>query len=300
MATIKRNVLEEIATKVVTMMETSGSNWAKPWAGMVSENGAPRSAVGRRYTGINSMNLAFEMMDHGWDQPIFATFKQWQDKGAKVLKGSKGVPVVFFKKIEVEDRDLNDGSTKTIPMLKHFTVFNIDQVEGADGLRINPVDLPNDQAWMDELTAEEVIEASGADIEHKAGDRAFFAPSQDRIVLPLKAQFSSADGYYGTALHELTHWTGHESRLDRQFGKRFGDQAYAFEELVAEMGAAMLCGATGVTSEPREDHAKYLSSWIKHIKDDPKKLMTACSMAEKAATFLLEKAGKIESISEAA
>lgn len=294
MAQVKRNVLEEIANKVVEMMETSGTNWTKPWSGLIADHGAPRSAVGRRYTGINSMNLAFEMMGNGWNQPIFATFKQWQDKGAKVIKGSKGVPVVFFKKVEVEDRDLNDGTKKTIPLLKHFTVFNIDQVEGADGLRINADDIPNEQAWMDDLTAEEVIAASEANINHKAGDSAFFSPSHDLIVLPLKAQFKTQDGYYGTALHELIHWTGHASRLDRQFGKRFGDSAYAFEELVAEMGSAMLCGATGVESEPRDDHAKYLAGWIKGIKDDPKKLLTACSMAEKAATFLLEKAGHIE------
>jgi len=297
MATTKQNVLETIATKVIEMMEEHGSGWTKPWSGFVSDHGAPRSGVGRRYTGINSLWLTVEMMERGYDQPIFATFKQWQSLNASVKKGEKGIPVVFFKKIDIEDKDT--GERKTIPLLKNFTVFNIDQVEGADGMRIDVDALPNDQEWMDDLTAEQIIEAQNADIQHQAGDRAYFSRDLDHIVLPLKGQFASSDGYYGTAFHELTHWTGHKSRLDRTFGKRFGDEAYAFEELVAEMGAAMLCAVSGVTVEPRPDHAKYLASWIKAIKDDASKLMTAASMAEKASMYILETANQTQLVEAA-
>lgn len=297
MATTKQNVLETIATKVIAMMEEHGSGWTKPWSGFVSDHGTPRSGVGRRYTGINSLWLTVEMMERGYTQPIFATFKQWQSLNAKVKKGEKGIPVVFFKKIDIEDKET--GEQKTIPMLKHFTVFNIDQVEGADGMRIEADKIPNEQAWLDDLTAEEIIEAQGAEINHVAGDRAYCVRHTDEIVVPLKAQFSSQDGYYGVVFHELTHWTGHKQRLDRTFGKRFGDEAYAFEELVAEMGAAMLCAVTGVSVEPREDHAKYLSSWIKAIKDDSSKLMTAASMAEKASMFILDNANKTQLVEAA-
>jgi len=286
-----RNVVNEIAEKVIKMMETSGTDWIKPWSGHIAENGMPRSAVGRRYTGLNYLNLSVTAWENVWADPIYATFKQWQSIGANVKKGEKGTAVVFYKQITVEDKDF-PGTETTIPMLKHFSVFNIDQVEGADGLRPDPQDIPNDQTWDDNLTAEDVLIRSEARIEHKAGDRAFFSGKHDCIVLPLKQQFQDSGSYYATALHELTHWSGHESRLDRKFGKRFGDSAYAFEELVAELGSAMLCCLTGVSVEPREDHAKYLNSWIKEIKDDSKKLLTACSMAEKAATYLMDLASQ--------
>ena len=286
-----RNVVNEIAEKVIKMMETSGTDWIKPWSGHIAEHGLPRSAVGRRYTGLNQLNLSVTAWENSYSDPIYATFKQWQSIGANVKKGEKGTAVVFYKQITVEDKDF-PGTETTIPMLKHFSVFNIDQVEGADGLRPDPQDIPNDQTWDDNLTAEDVLIRSQARIDHKAGDRAFFSRKHDCIVLPLKQQFQDSGSYYATALHELTHWSGHQSRLDRKFGKRFGDTAYAFEELVAELGSAMLCSLTGVSVEPREDHAKYLNGWIKEIKDDSKKLLTACSMAEKAASYLMELASQ--------
>jgi len=293
---MKSNVIEQITDRVIEMMETHGANWTQPWVAATVEHGAPRSAVGRPYSGVNRWMLQLAMMDNGWGQPVFATFKQWKSMGAQVTKGSKGTHVVWFSKVTKEDET---GETVSFPILKSFVVFNIDQVQGADGLRIEPDTIPDDNDWEEHVTAEAVLSGSGAVIRNVASDRAFYAPSVDAITLPKPEQFADPAGYYGTALHELVHWTGHESRLNREFGKRFGDEAYAFEELVAEMGAAILCGVTGVTNEPRDDHAKYLNNWLNVLKKDKRALITACSHAEKAARFALDTAD-MSSLVEAA
>ena len=164
-------------------------------------------------------------------------------------------------------------------MLKGYTVFNGDQIDGL------PSTSPAAGPAAPIERAEAFIERCGAEFHH-GGDRAFYSPIHDRIHLPAVEAFIDAEGYTATKIHELTHWTGHQSRLAREFGRRFGDAAYAFEELVAELCSAFLCADLGVSAEPRADHGSYLASWIAVLKDDKRAIFTAASQAQKAADYL--------------
>jgi antirestriction protein ArdC len=215
------------------------------------------------------------------------TYKQAQSIGAQVRKGAKGVTVVFYKPLQIEsDVKGEDGTngTKIIPMLKTYTVFNADMVDGL------PVDETIEEApVVDEFESIEDCEAfiasSGADIRF-GGDGAFYIPSADYIQLPEKTAFNTNADYYATALHELSHWTGHKSRLDRDFSKskRWGDSAYAFEELVAELSAAMLCSLNHI--DGKLQHASYIASWIKVLRDDQRAIFKASAEAQKVLDYL--------------
>ncbi len=205
-------------------------------------------------------------------------------------RAEKGTPVVFYKELPRRGGDAAAGGpisgqfegaaaeatgSGTYLLTKTSYVFNAAQVDG-DTLPDFPVRLES---------AERFVAATGAVIVH-GGDRTFYRPREDRIQLPPPEQFRSSEGYYATALHELTHWIGHKSRLDRDLTGRFGTAAYAAEELVAEIGAAFLCVKAGVTAEPREDHAHYLNSWIAVLKTDNRAIFTAGSQAQKVADYL--------------
>lgn len=285
------DTMQEITNKVISLMETHGTDWSKPWRESARAVGNPISAKKREYTGINFLNLGFITAMTGYKSPVFATFKQWKSLGATVTKGSKGYAVLFYTTIKIKDKV--SGEDKIIPFPKTYTVFNADQVSGWDGSWLEDTDTELDgvQEWNDIKTADKFISNLPAKIEYKPQDRAFYSPAQDIVVLPERHQFKDASGFYGTALHELIHWTGHSSRHDRfkSFGK-FGDKDYAFEELVAELGSAMLSNRLKVDSEPRADHAKYLNGWIKCLKSDPKAITKAAAMSQKACTYLAEAA----------
>jgi antirestriction protein ArdC len=192
-----------------------------------------------------------------------------------VRKGSKGVPVIYFSPLEVQDRVTNE--VKKIPMLKTYTVFNADQVDGLE------LPAPAERTMNESIAScEAFIKAQRAIIKH-GGNRAFYVPSADYIQLPELDQFKSSADYYATSLHELSHWTGHESRLNRDFSGRFGNEAYAFEELVAELGSAMLCAHNKIDGQLQ--HANYIASWLKVLKDDPKNILKASALAQKILTF---------------
>ena len=285
------DTMQEITNKVISLMETHGTDWSKPWRESARAVGNPISAKKREYTGINFLNLGFITAMTGYKSPVFATFKQWKSLGATVTKGSKGYAVLFYTTIKIKDKV--SGEDKMIPFPKTYTVFNADQVSGWDGSWLEDTDTELDgvQEWNDIKTADKFISNLPAKIEYKPQDRAFYSPAQDIVVLPERHQFKDASGFYGTALHELIHWTGHSSRHDRfkSFGK-FGDKDYAFEELVAELGSAMLSNRLKVDSEPRADHAKYINGWIKCLKSDPKAITKAAAMSQKACTYLAEAA----------
>jgi antirestriction protein ArdC len=285
----KRNALAEIAEAVIHQMETAGADWLKPWAAVTGAHGLPVNARGRQYTGLNRLYLGMMAATQGFTSNTFGTFKQWQTLGASVKKGSKGLPVVLYKTLEIKERDPATGaeSLHTIPMLKHYVVFNASQVDGWDGGQLPEDEETPANNWEQHNSAEAVIRNTGATINHAKQDRAFYSPSADIIAMPERSQFNDAEAYYATLLHELTHWTGAKHRLNRDFSGRFGNEAYAFEELVAELGAAMLCVSTGVSVSPREDHAKYLNNWAQVIKKDNKAILKAASAAEKAAQFVL-------------
>ena len=223
----------------------------------------------------------------GYESGLWGTFKQWMEIGAQVKKGEKASYVVFYRQIIVGSDSDDEDETGARMFARATPVFAAEQVKGYTpsaieklGTIIEPIS-----------QAEAFIAATGARIEH-GGNRAFYRPSTDSIQLPPRKSFvgtatsSPAKSYYSTLLHELTHWTSREERCNRQLGKRFGDEAYAMEELVAELGAAFLCADLRITDTPRPDHAQYLDNWLRVLKTDKKAIFTTASKASQAVEFL--------------
>jgi antirestriction protein ArdC len=217
------------------------------------------------------------------------TYKQAEAKGWQVKKGSKGTHIIYFKINEYENK--KTGDIDKVPMLKRYSVFNGDQIEGFIPCREPVAEVETfDNCDLVEAT----LEAHEITIKH-GGDTAFFSPKMDFIQMPMKQDFISTDEennqqtYYSTLLHEVTHWTGHKKRLDRDFSGRFGSNAYAFEELVAEIGSVFLCAKMGVKASPSQNNAKYLNNWLEVLKDDKRAIVKAFSLASKASNYIVEK-----------
>jgi antirestriction protein ArdC len=220
----------------------------------------------------------------GYRSPRFLTFKQALELGGNVRKGEHGTKVYFVKQLQVQDKGADDSSsTRLIPMMREYTVFNIDQCENLPGSinTGNPMHVRNPDA-RDGL-ADDFLRFTGADIREGHGE-ALYVPSRDFISMPAFAGFKGADHFYNVAFHELTHWSGHKLRLDRDLKHRFGSRNYAAEELIAELGAAFLCAEFGFDGDIRS--AGYIASWIELLKADKRAFFTACSHASKAADYL--------------
>lgn len=278
---------QKLTATIIAQIEQGADKWQMPWhknpvAGAADLSLPVNAQTGANYQGANiivlwSMASAMRYPSHVW-----ATYKQWQALGAQVQKGERGT--FGIKWTPVKDKKNPDKLT-LIPC--GFTVFNAAQVEGWNG------ELPKAQAdkLADLVTpverADAVVAATGASIMH-GGTRAFYVPSMDHIQMPDRFRFGDkSEAYYGTLLHELTHWTGSKTRCNRDFSGRFGSEAYAMEELVAELGAAFLCALTKVSNDPRPDHAGYLAGWLKILKADPKTLVTAASKAQAAVNHIM-------------
>ena len=270
----------EIADKVIQAMQEHGSNWTKSWT--VSADDGPLSmSTKKNYQGINWLILSMARAVGGYSSGHWATYKQWETMGAQVRKGERGEMVVLYKPIVVKDKE--SGEDKSIKLLRTFNVFNADQVDGYEAPTVTAghVDMPDTVADTFAIDA-------GATITNADPSGAFYVPSRDFINMPKQCQFDSPEAYSATLLHELTHWTGHKSRLDRNFTTGSGTKDYAAEELVAELGAAMLCGSLGISPEPRDDHAQYLNHWIERLKNEPKAIFTAAAKAQAAANYCHE------------
>ena len=271
--------MQAIANKIADMMETAGTNWVKPWVSGSTLGSLPMNAVSKKeYRGINLLLLQSR------STPIWATYKQWNDKGAQVLKGSKGTQIVFWKPLEKTD---DNGEKSKFFILKTYTVFNADQVEGYEYTAPKPVDctvatLPHVDEW---------VANTKADIKHGEA-QAYYSPNLDYINMPKRELFIDTDtstateSYYSTLLHELTHWTGHADRNDRAKHNKWGDQTYAFEELIAELGATFLCAQLGISNDVRADHAQYINNWISKLRSDPKFLFQAATKAQAGIDYL--------------
>lgn len=273
-----QHIRDEITQSIITALESGVAPWVKPWTGATHDT--DRNLVSQKpYRGINRVILMVATMSKGYAAPVWATYKQWQAVGANVRKGEHGTKIVFFSPVETIDKAT--GETSSYAMLKSYTVFNAGQVDGYTADSPAPVS----GEFEDHSDAEAFIAKTGAIISH-GGDKAFYMPSADRIQLPAKSLFSAPAAYYATALHELTHWTSHESRCDRDLSKgRFGNSEYAFEELVAELGAAFLCNDLGVSGKLQ--HAEYIGSWLKVLKNDNTAIFKAAALAQKASDYLL-------------
>jgi len=285
---MKFDAYQSITDQIIGLIETHGAHWVKPWVGNGGSAKRPISvSTGKPYQGCNPLLLwAAGFSDHRW-----GTYKAWQEKGCQVKAGQKaGAHIVFFKALDIKDKE--SGEDKTIPFLRTVAVFNAEQVEGAEPLVEST---PESPAEADERVAAALTFArnTGANINIVPGsDRAYYSPLSDKIVVPAITDFigtatsSAQEAYAGTILHELIHWSGHRSRLDRLKAASFGDDDYATEELVAELGATFLCADLNISAEPRPDHAQYLAAWLKALKGDKRLIVRAASAASKAANFL--------------
>jgi putative DNA primase/helicase len=291
---IKKPFHEQVAENLIKQLEAGTAPWQIPWkAGQPNAMMPINATSGKRYRGINAINL----MAQGREDSRWLTYNQASGMGAQVKKGEKGTTVQYWKFSEEQDKldakgkpELDEnGKKKKItvklerPRVFYATVFNGEQVDGMPPVAIKKVE---EQSWNAIERAEHILAASGAKIKHENGDRAFYRPSTDSITLPERTQFESADAYYATALHELGHWTGHPTRLDRDLSNPFGSDGYAKEELRAEISSMILGDELGIGHDPSQ-HVSYVASWIKNLKDDPMEIFRAAADAEKINDFVL-------------
>jgi antirestriction protein ArdC len=244
----------------------------------------PCNAVTNRpYSGCNVV-LLWMAQAAGYRTPRFLTFKQALELGGNVCKGERGTKVYFVKQLQVhDDRADGDAATRFVPMMREYTVFNVDQCDGLPDRVIagRAMRIRNPDAR--DALADEFLHSTGADVREGHGE-AYYVPSRDFVSMPAFEAFKGADQFYGVAFHELTHWTGHKSRLDRDLKNRFGSRSYAAEELIAELGAAFLYAEFGFDGDLR--HAGYIATWVDLLKADKRAFFTACSQASKAADYL--------------
>jgi len=285
--TKKVDLYQEVTDKLVAELEKGVRPWMKPWDNSIEGVGVlPLRANGTPYKGMNVLLLWGTACAMGYDNPTWMTYKQASELKGQVRKGEKGTPIVFastFSK-EVEGVD----KPQKIPFLRSYTVFNIAQIDGLPEKYHTPK-MPVQKPVMERFDAYDKFIGNTFAHVKEGGNRAYYSPVTDHIQLPPIAAFKSPLGYAATGLHELTHWTKHPARLDRDYGKKnWGDEGYAMEELVAEIGSAFLCASIGLAPEVQENHAAYLKSWLRALKDDKKFIFSAASAAQKAADFLWE------------
>jgi antirestriction protein ArdC len=243
------------------------------------------ASTGRPYRGINILSLWLTASAKGYPDARWASYLQWQALGVQVRKGEKGTPIVFYRSLEKDEPPDSETTVRSFRVARAYHVFNAAQVEGW-----TPPPLPTPLSETERQShAEAFFEAVGATVIHE-GDRAYYRPSTDTIHMPPFASFKSGLGYYAVLAHEHIHWTGAGIRLDRKLGTAHHTPAYAGEELVAELGAAFLCAALALTPEPRPDHAGYVASWLKLLRDDHRAIVQASSLATRAVEFLHVKA----------
>jgi len=284
----RQDIYIRVTNQIARQLEQGVRPWSKPWsvehtAGRITR---PLRHNAIPYRGVNVLLLWSEALAKGYAAPLWMTYKQSLEMGAQVRKGEHGSLVVYADRITKTETD-SDGQDveREIPFMKGYTVFNVEQIEGLPAhyyaQPVTPLPLSERLAQADHF-----VSTTSAAI-HLGGNQAYYSPVGDEIHLPPFEAFKDKESYYATALHELTHWTRHETRLDRDFGRqRFGDAGYAREELVAELGAAFLCADLGLTPEIRADHADYIGHWLKVIQDDTHAIFQAAAHAQRAADYL--------------
>jgi antirestriction protein ArdC len=283
--TSHRDIYQEVTDRVAASLEAGVVPWVRPWHLSKSE-GLPRNgATQRHYSGVNVFLLWMTAGAFGYGSQEWFTFQQLKKLDASVRKGEKGTQIVFWAKRRVKDKGSDDPKArKDILLIKFFYVFNREQTT----LPPREVEPLADQLSPAErlARAEDFILGTGADFRESAhGNRAYYRPADDFIEVPPFGRFRSAPAYYSTAFHELGHWTGAESRLDRLSAAVFGSEDYAKEELVAEMASAFLCAIIGI--EGQLQHPEYVASWLQKLKGDKKFLFSAASQARQAADYLI-------------
>lgn len=286
------DVHQAVTDQIIAAIEAGPGPVQMPWHRSGANIMRPINiASGKPYRGINVVALWAMADSRGFADGLWGTYRQWQARGAQVRKGEKSSLIVFYRELEADDDEQEDARPRRA-VARASRVFNVAQVDGYEADesaltedRIDPVE-----------AVEAFVVATGADII-ETGQSAFYDRAADRITMPERHRFidtetsTATEGRYAVLLHELTHWSGAAHRLDRTFGERFGDDAYAMEELVAELGAAFLCADLGISAEPRSDHAAYIDHWLRIMKGDRKAIFAAASAASRAADFLAPSTG---------
>ena len=272
------DIYAAVTDRIIAQLEQEVIPWAKPWC---SNGKAISHATGKPYSLLNEMLL---------QRPgEYITFKQCQEAGGKVRKGEKSHMIVFWKWIEQEDEDT--GEIKDVPFLRYYNVFHIDQCEGISAKYTTEAAFPDIASTVE--TAQEIIYdylgRENVRLTHSEGDRAFYRPATDEVVLPIRKQFVSTAEYYSTVFHELTHSTGHASRLNRLTNAAFfGTEDYSKEELIAEIGAAALVNHCGLESSSSfRNNTAYIQNWLSVLRGDKRFIVSAAGKAEKAVNLIL-------------
>lgn len=285
----RRDVYGRITDKIIADLEQGVRPWLRPWNAehAVGRITLPLRHNGIPYKGINVVMLWSAATVKGYACPLWLTFKQALELGGNVRKGETGELVVYADRISrTETNDKGEECEREIPFLKGYTVFNAEQCEGLPAHYSARVESPTLTMMQRIDAADRFFTATGADIRH-GGTRAYYAEGPDFVQMPPFETFRDAESYAATLAHELTHWTKHDKRLPRDMGRvKWGDEGYAREELVAELGSAFLCADLGITPEVREDHAAYIASWLKVLKDDKRLIFSAASHAQRAVDYL--------------
>lgn len=284
---IRPDVYKRVTDRIISDLKQEVRPWQKPWNAEYTEGRIirPLRHNGTPYRGVNVLLLWIEALAQGFASPTWMTFKQANALGAHIRKGEHGGLVVYADRYTKTKTDgTGEQMEEEIPFMKGYTVFNVEQIDGLpEQYHIKPAEPPEPVIRIEH--AEAFFAATGAVVRH-GGNRAFYAPGADRIQVPPRESFINSESYCATLAHELTHWTAHPSRLARELSKRFGDNRYAAEELIAEVGAAFLCADLAITPEVQPGHAQYLYHWLKILKSDSRAIFTAAAQAQRAADFL--------------
>lgn len=283
---MKNNIVEEITSRILDDLGKGVCPWEKPWK-KESHPVPVNASTSRPYRGVNTLVLWVEGIRNGFSTQAWVTYRQAAALGGRVRQGEHGTRIVFYSKL-TKPRKAGKGEEvpreeRTFWLLRYYTVFNLDQTEGLQEYRPQ---VGKVEPFRAVEAAEKIMADCGVRIVY-GGDKAFYDRQGDLITLPPKENFKTPVSFYATALHEEIHASGHPSRLDRDLGGRFGDQAYAFEELVAEMGAAFLCAHVGIPYDTQ--HSNYIGDWIRVLRDHQRALFTAAAQAQRAMDFILKR-----------
>lgn len=280
-----RDTHSEITDRIIASLEAGVRPWFQPWVGKPAGFVRPLRHNGVPYQGVNVLMLWMTQMERGFASQYWMTFNQAKEFGAHVRKGEKGTTIIFWTKATKTNEETDEEYSFSMP--KSYSVFNADQIDGLPEKYLGKPEIPEIFSKTARIPAVDAFFADlNMDLRH-GGARAFYNIQNDYVQIPKFEKFKEAAGYYCTLAHESAHWTKHSTRLDRDLGrKRWGDEGYAMEELVAELSSAFLAADLGISAAPREDHASYLASWLKVLKNDKRAIFSMASMAEKAVGYL--------------
>lgn len=281
----RADIYQKVTDSLIALIEKGVKGTPLPWS-VGAVNLRPIRATGQRYQGINTVLLWAAALEADYTSPMWMTFRQALALKGRVKKGEKGTAIVYADRFtRTETGEDGQDAERSIPFLKGYTVFNVDQIEDLPPIFYAHRKPATDSTQAPIEAAEAFFAATGARIEH-GGCQAFYMPRRDFIQMPPFESFRSPELYCAVKAHELVHWTGHPSRTARDFGSRFDMHAYAFEELIAELGAAFLCADLGIASHTLPDHASYMANWLTVLKDDKKAIFTAATQAQRAVDYL--------------